>query len=490
MTLWLLSVLALSAGQIESTTSTTTDFIKGELGHAGVILLVPKRSFIGIRIGALFQDETLYATIAPKADLRFLDGKLRLGLAVPFNFEIYSIAAAADAGEGGGGFQHAGRLREGDYDEARDYVKFLRYLTYGKKEDPLFLSVGQLHIATLGHGQIARRYAANVDVNQSRVGIELDAYGDFGGFEFFLANVTRGNVFGFLGFVKPLSFFREDPLSRSLSVGFTWATDQKAPWRLMRADPVGDAPVGSVLTEASNPLNPPRAETRSLNLFGFDAEIKVFRTTSTDLKTYLDLSFIDGAGNGVTAGVLGRFNFRTPSLIQLVRARFELRTYSSNYVPSYFDSLYEFQKFQFAPDLEATGPDFDTKLRYVFEREGSRRVGVYLEASYSLPDWLIVSAALSLDSAGDDRHLMLHAEIPIRFLDVFVTYHQRNFQRLFTFRDNDVLYAGGRLQLLPFLFINGRIQKTFSWDASAFDNLGAYQENLTYQVDAEIGFGI
>ena len=490
MSAWALPLFVLAAGQTQTSTSTSARFVKGELANVGIIRLVPRRSFVGIRQGALIQDETLYTTIAPKADLQFLDGDLRLGLEVPFNLEIYSLVEAADAGEGGGGFERAGRLRAGDYDEARDYVKFLRYLTYGRKEDRLFLNVGQLTATTLGHGQIARRYAANVDVNQSRVGTELDTYNNYGGFEVFLADVTRGNVFGVLGFVKPLAFFREDALSRSLSVGLTYATDQKAPWRLVRTDPVGSAEIGAVVTEANNPLNPPRAETRAVNLFGLDAELKVLKTESTDLKTYVDLSFMGGAGNGLTTGVLGRFNLRTNEIVHLVRTRFELKTYSSNFVPSYFDSLYEFQKFQFTPNLEASGPDFATKLRYIFERDGGRRVGVYVEASYSLPGWLVVAAAVSLDSAGDDRHLMVHAELPTRFLDLFVTYHQQNFQKLFTFRDNDALYGGGRIQLLPFLFLNGRVQKAFSWDASAFDNLGAYQENLTYQADVELGFGI
>lgn len=477
-------------GQLESATSTAAHFVKGELANVGIIRLVPRQSFVGLRLGALIQDETLYTTIAPKADLRFLDGKLRVGLEVPFNLEIYSLAEAAGAGEGGGGFRRAGRLRPGDYDQARDYVKFLRYLTYGRKEDRLFVNVGQLQASTLGHGQIARRYAANVDVNQTRVGIEIDAYGDHGGFEVFLADVTRGNLFGALAFIKPLAFFLDDDLARSLSAGVSWATDQRAPWRLIRADPVGTAAIGPVLTEANNPLNPPRAETRALHLVGFDTELKLYKTRSVDFKAYVDFSLIAGAGNGFTTGALGRFNFRTSSTVHLLRARMELRTYASDFVPSYFDSLYEFQKFQFTPDLGAAGPDFATKLRYIAEREGGRRVGMYLEASYSLPGWLVVAAALSLDSAGEDRHLMLHAELPMRFLDVFATYYQRNFERMFTFGDNDLLYAGGRLQLLPFLFVNGRVQKAFSWEASAFDNLGAYQETLLYQADVEIGIEI
>ena len=82
----------------------------------------------------------------------------------------------------------------------------------------------------------------------------------------------------------------------------------------------------------------------------------------------------------------------------------------------------------------------------------------------------------------------LKNELPLRFLDIFVTYQQRDLDKLFTFDINDVLFAGARLQLLPFLFVNGRIQKNFLWDASKFQGLGGYKEQLRYQVDVEFGF--
>ena len=480
--------VATSSAAVQTATTATVEFVKGEFAHAGVIRLVPQRSFLGVRVGALYQDEKVYLALAPKADLMFLQGRLRLGLEVPLNLELYSLQAAADAGETGGGFDHAGRLREGDYDEARDYVKFLRYLTYGKKEDSLFVNVGQLYAATLGHGQVMRRYAGNVDINQTRVGLEVDAYGDYGGFEFFLADVTRGNLFGALAFVKPLSFFSDHELSKSLSVGVSWATDQKAPYRLQRAAPIGTSTLGAVLTTDDSALTPPLADTRALNIFGVDAELKVLRIASVDLKTYVDFSKMSGGGSGITVGVLGRFNFRAGDTVHLLRTRLELRTYEANFLPSYFDTLYEFQKYQFTPDLDSLSADYPTKLAYIRARTGPRRYGVYAEATYALPGWLVLAAVFETESQGQDQHLMLHAEIPWKYLQIFATYHQRNLSRPFTLEQNDLLYAGARLKLLPILFINGRMQKAFAWDTAAFDDLGAYGEQLSFQVDAEFGF--
>lgn len=472
-----------------STPAATAEFIKGEFAHAGVIRLVPNRSFIGARVGALIQDDKIYLSVAPKADLRFLEGRLTLGLEVPLNLEMYSLQSAADSGSGGGGFDNAGKIREGDYDEARDFVKFLRYLTYGKKEDNLYVNVGQLYAATLGHGQAMRRYAGNVDINQTRVGLEVDAYGDYGGFEFFLADVTRGNVFGALGFVKPLSFFTDNPMAKSFSVGVSWTTDQKAPYELVRQDAVGTATTGAVVSaDDGSPLNPPLTKTRAVNILGVDAELKVLKTESIDLKTYADFSMLQGSGSGITVGVLGRFNFRVGKTVHLLRTRLELRTYDSNFVPSYFDSLYEFQKYQFTPDLDAFDATYTTKLEFIRDRVGPRRYGVYAEATYSIPDWFVVAAVFETESEGQDQHLMLHAEIPWSWLQLFVTYHQRNLSTPFTLDQNDLIYAGGRLKILPILFVNGRVQKTFAWDPAAFDNIGAYGDDLNFQVDVEFGW--
>ncbi len=489
----LLSTLAAQAspsevsGPPQPTGTTVAPFIKGELAHAGSIRLIPKQSFLGIRLGFLLQDITLFMSVAPKADLEFLDRKLRVGLEAPLNFEFYDIEDAVDAGGAKGGFNHFGRLRKQDYDEVRDFVKFLRYLTYGRKEDHLFVNVGQLYATSLGHGTIMRRYAGNVDINRTAVGVEVNAYGDYGGFEFSLADITRGNLFGGLGFIKPLSFFSQDPVARSLSIGVTWATDQKAPLSLVRNPPIGSSPIGSIVV---NDADIPETQNRAVSLIGVDAEVKFLKTRRIDLKAYADISFLNVGGNGVSMGVLGRYNFHDDSTIHLLRTRFELRSYSANYQPGYFDSLYEFQKVQYLLDAKSEDPNFSTKQAFISGRQGDRRFGLYLEASYSLPGWFVFAFAFETESGGQDEHLMLHTEVPLRFLDLFATYHQRNIGKLFSFTRNDVLFAGARLQILPVLFLNGRIQKSFVWDRDDYNGLGGYEEETRYQIDIEFGFKI
>lgn len=489
-------LLSLAIAQTETSTPAQTftstparshsnEFVKGELANAGSIRLVPRESFIGARLGFLLQDTTLFMSIAPKADLLFLEKKLRISIEIPLNLELYSAANAADGGSGKKGFDDFGRLREQDYDDARDYVKILRAFTYGKKEDPFYFNVGQLHATTIGHGQAMRRYTANLDLDSTKVGAELDAYGGYGGFELTVGDITRGNLFGALVFIKPAALFTENELAKSFSIGAHWTSDQKAPLRLQRGALVGTATAGPVLLDE---YDTPLADTRAVNIIGFDSELKVYRTDSTDLKTYADFSMLGGGGNGLTLGMLGRFNFRGEKSLQLLRTRVELRTYDPDFQPSYFDTLYEFQKYQFISDADNESPIAPTKLDYIKNRGGSRRFGLYLEASYSLVDWFVVAAAIEVASGGDDSNLMLHAEVPLEFLDLFVTYQQRQVDRLFSFDINDVLFAGARLQLLPILFVNGSVQKNFVWDRAKFAGLGGYEEQLSWHVDVEAGF--
>jgi hypothetical protein len=478
-------VLALVAQDEAPPTTTastaTAAFVKGELANAGSVRLIPKESFIGARLGLFLQETTLYLTVAPKADLLLLDEKLRIGIEVPLNLELYNGEDAANEGEAKKGFGKF-RLRKQDWDDTRDFVKILRYFTYGKKEDPFYFNIGQLYATTIGHGQAMRRYAANIDLDSTKVGAELDAYASFGGFELAVADVTRGNLFGGLIFVKPLAPFTDAWLPASLSVGVSFTSDQRAPARLQRGP--GDASIpGPVIVDE---LNVPQAFTRTVNIYGADAELKLVKTDAVDLKTYADYSKLANAGAGITLGLLGRFNFRGESSLQLVRTRLELRTYDGNFQPSYFDILYELQKYQFITDPNDRAPP--AKLEYITTRDPARRFGVYLEASYALVEWFIFAAAIEVDSKGEDKNLMLHVELPFRYLDLFATYQQRSFDALFSFDVNDVLFAGARLQLLPILFINGRVQKNFVWDVTKFAGLGGYEEQLNYQVDAELGF--
>src|SRR6185436_6077194 len=103
------------------------------------------------------------------------------------------------------------------------------------------------------------------------------------------------------------------------------------------------------------------------------------------------------------------------------------------------------------------------------------------------------------------RNFALHAETTgLGFLQLFGTYHYRNFEdfsKLFTFStDNEVVFIGGRLELLPILFINIAAQRSFriGFDdddlAKQFDKSGNRFTSVGFEnvwastIDVELGW--
>ncbi len=208
------------------------DFVKGELStYLGSDRLSVKRNRIGVSAGVDFFKDTYYLLVEPQVDLRFFDAKLGIGLGVPLRIEIFNFN---DEGDSVIGFSHAGRIRKEDWDSYHDYGRLLKYINFGKKEDNLYVNIGQRYATSLGHGEIMRRYAPNIDVDYPRVSAEVDAYNDYAGFEAFTNDVLEWNVLAALAFVKPLSFFHPDNLlAKTLSIGVTAAVDRNAPVALI-----------------------------------------------------------------------------------------------------------------------------------------------------------------------------------------------------------------------------------------------------------------
>ncbi|MFH1807790.1 MAG: energy transducer TonB [Pseudomonadota bacterium] len=500
-------------------TSDEPAFYKGELSALGNVQLVNARSSVGLALGVADIDKKLYAVVRPDFNLHL--GPFALGLGVPLRFEAFDHGAInlfkPDTYDDG--FANVGRFRSQDWDQAlrypyTDLLTPLRYLTWGRKEDNLFVDVNRVRALTIGHGQLVRRYAPNVDIEDSNLFAELDAYGDIGGVELIGGPLPIPRMLGALVFVKPLGLFLDGTLPKSWSIGASYVTDLNAPTALTT---VTDSSSGRVRF----PVDEGRFMYADRNAMigqrvqglGVDTELKVLKISNVDLKLYLDYSHLllpeiasaniaASGGGGLTFGSLWRLNFgarpvrdlddeeeavrlgkakREMKAAHAMRLRLELRAFDPHFLPSYFNTQYEVDRFQFASvsvaeNERATLP---TKLAYLAMQNGQPwRGGFYLEASYALVDALAVTAVYEdAWKLGDNwasvpaaRNLILHAETQgLGFLQLFATYHYRNFQldewgKVLQFStDNEALYLGGRLQILILAFNLG-VQRAFRLD--------------------------
>ncbi len=458
----------------------TLGFIKGELSvYLGSDRLVVKNTRVGVSLGLDRFESAYYALVEPMVDLRFLDAKLGIGVGVPLRFEIVNFSS--DSSGQPILTKRLGRLRVEDWDTLHDFGRVLKYVTYGRKEDNLYISAGQRYASSLGHGALVRRYSPSIDIDYPRASAQVDWYNQYAGFEFFTNDLLEWNTLAALAFIKPLAFINKENLfTQSLSLGVSAALDWAAPWQLTT-----NAQTGLRQLDANGRL---LASTRAVKLIGFDAEIKVVKTEHVDLKPYVDYSLLIDGDGGFTVGLLGRFNVGTKT-VHAFRTVTELRILGSRYIPSYFDTFYEIERYV-ATELPRVNPDvanYATKQQATLAGYG-QRVGYYVEGSWGIPGKVGFTLAAEGVSNAPDTNLVAHLEVPVLdFLQVFGSYYKRGLKEakgLVSFDTNTILFAGARLKVLPFLFINGRLYKTFRMNPE----LQRYDNQLGFVVDLEIGY--
>ncbi len=461
-------------------------FVKGELSvYLGSDRLVVKNTRIGVSLGVDQFGSAYYGLVEPLLDLRFLDGKLGIGLIAPLRLVIFDFATDPATGNRIG-FSHAGQLRKEDWDSVHDFGRVLNYVTFGRKEDNVFVSAGQRYSSSIGHGSITRRYAPNLDIDYPRASAQVDMYNDYAGFEFMTNDLLEWNQLSAIAFIKPLSFFKPQALVlRTLSLGVSGGIDFSAPWELT-TDALGTRQLdrnGRFL-----------ASSRAAKLIGVDVEFKVVKTAHVDLKPYVDYSMLLGGDGGLTVGLLGRFNVGT-STVHAFRVVVEGRYLGSHYQPAYFDTFYEIDRFAYL-SKDFRGPtdlsaQYVPKERYLLETGLGTRGGYYAEASWGVPGAVGLTFAVEGVTNSKATNFVAHLEVPVlSFVQIFGSYYLRGVESFSElgggglFGDKAVAFAGARLKLLPFLFINARGYKTFRMNPL----LQRYDNQLGLVVDLELGY--
>jgi len=499
------------------------EFVKGELTHLGIDRFITKRTRILVSAGYNQIGDTSYVLVYPQFGLKV--GDFAVGVGAPLNIEVFSSAYPKDPAPGKNHiiqFANAGTIRKEDWDQPSDWARVLTYLSYGKKEDHFYVDVSQQHASTIGHGAIMRRYNGNIDVNFFREGLQVDAYNDYAGAEIMTNDVMRWSIMSGLVFVKPLSFFLDSWLARSVSLGVTAAVDREAPLSL-QFEPEPSCPVPNGCAKANVPAvddhNQLMTNTGVVALGGLDLEMKIVKTENVDIKPYVDYSrfFTTGVpnaasssvdkGGGFTVGVLGRFNAgKEPT--HAFRLVAELRLLQEGYRAGYFDTFYEVDKVLMMGTggvLPGKGQIPVTKIAATACVKGdpanatnpacTNRTGYYLEASYGVTDAFGITVALQGDTASASKDFVAHLEIPwLSWLQLFGTLYVRGFEdfgSLFTFDKNAMALAGIRIKPLPILFINLKAYKTFQLDAYEGKNgpLGSLQYQSVVGFAGDIGLG-
>lgn len=228
----------------------------------------------------------------------------------------------------------SGNLRSENFNEFSDYLSIIRYIRYGQKGDPFYARLGALDYATLGHGSIMYLYNNSPSFDSRKVGIELDADFTNYGFESVYGNFGKEGLIGMRGYLRPLQFteLSDIPIIGMLETGITLVSDLNE-----------NAGIISGVYDSTANVFIPKIDEGNTTIVGLDLGLPILRTSVVDLDAYIDYAKIIKFGSGVATGL--SLNFKGFGLLNL-RAKLERRFNGNHYLPSYFNSFYEIERFR------------------------------------------------------------------------------------------------------------------------------------------------
>ncbi|MBL1214845.1 MAG: hypothetical protein HND52_15920 [Ignavibacteriae bacterium] len=230
-------------------------------------------------------------------------------------------------------FNADGELRTGSFNRFEDYLSIIRYVRYGYKKDPVYARVGALDYATLGHGSIMYLYNNSTSFDARKVGLAFDLDFSAFGFESVYSNFADAGVLGLRGYVRPLQFteLAPIPIIGKLEIGATVASDfnEKA------------GVINGTYNETEDKFTP-TTDLGSTTIFGFDIGLPILRASVLNIDVYFDYAKIVDFGSGTALGTV--LDFHGLGLVNLT-AKLERRFNGENYLPSYFNALYEIERF-------------------------------------------------------------------------------------------------------------------------------------------------
>jgi hypothetical protein len=289
----------------------------------------PNNGVIAGGFGLNWIDGELYYSFGFRPEISFANFGVGLNLKVDVNKE--------------------GNIRKENFNEFSDYMSIIRYIRYGIKNDPLYVKLGALDYHTIGHGSIMYRYnnSPSYDVQKSGLIVDID-FGLFG-FESIYSKFGEAGVVGLRGYMRPLQFtsLGDIPVLGMVEIGASVVSD---------LDQYSGV-IGGIYNPLLNDFSVTNDES-PMTIIGADIGLPLLNTAVLDVDIYYDFAKILSFGSGTAAGII--FDINTMGMVTAT-AKMERRFNGDNYFPSYFNSLYEVEKFRV--DTSFAGASFTSKAQ-------------------------------------------------------------------------------------------------------------------------------
>lgn len=275
-----------------------------------------------------------------------------------------------------------GSTRKEDYDSFNDFLSLIRYVQYAEKgDDGYYARFGELEESTLGFGQFINLFNNSINLDDQKRGFEANYRTKDFLFESIYSNLIAPEVFGLRGAYFPLT---DDPLSKYklVSVGVSLAGDLSNNGTLINTDLPGAPFVVDALTDVNGVRTAIGEEDGKLLMGGLDVSMPIFVTETSSALAYGELSKIFGHGMGIGAGFSGKWLLPEDLRLEL---QFEQRFMGKEYIPNYFNSVYEALRLQ-SLGIPVDGADEDIEAlntrRNILTSQDKGRFGSYFTMAW------------------------------------------------------------------------------------------------------------
>lgn len=234
-------------------------------------------------------------------------------------------------------------LRREDWAEIPDYFRIIRRVEYGTPRDPIHLRAGELGPARLGHGTIVDDYYNVITTDHYALGLTGKITRPRWSTELLHSGLAGPAVLGARAEARPPVLYEAESPWQRIGLGATVAGDFRAPTALVDGD-------GGHPAVAGNDLRPLVDDQQPTAVTGVDARWELPHGDRWNITPYTDFNHHFGLGSGLHTGVF--FDRDITDWMQ-ISTRFEHRLLLGQYVPVYFDAVYELTRFQhpgYAPE--------------------------------------------------------------------------------------------------------------------------------------------
>ncbi len=398
---------------------------------------------IPLGLGATVIDGKTFYLVNLRPDLSF--GKLGFGLDL-------NLRVGTD-----------GTIRKEDYDEGYDYLRMVRYVRWGHKGDDLYIRLGQLDYARLGHGSIIYNYNNSPSYELRKVGLALDVNLEKFGAEMLYSDFGGAGLFGIRGYVKPLKFtsLAKLPVVNNMEVGATIASDFHD-----RANSYRHPTLGAF-------------DNGSMTIMGLDLGLPIIDYPIFKSGLYLDFAAIGGYGSGIMTGIT--FDFSGLGLVT-IGGKYERQWFGDQFVPSYFDALYELERF-----TPIDSVNYTSKANALKQAKG--REAYYGEIVIGLLGVVDVvggyTAPVGVKNQGTIHLELLTADV-LPLIQLKAGYDKRNVGSVFKVDNNSVLHAEVGYKPYPFMIVSMLYQWTFAEEKNDLGQVTGYKTQK--RVEPKVSF--